>query len=241
MKKDLWFSLYSRSKPYTLEAEPYYDPTQFAWTSAFSSLLPEIEKELTIFLEKKNFLGYFNTAMVEQVNTWKTIPIKTWTINHVKNQAHFPSVVQLIQKYPELTSISFSLLEPHGKIKRHHGDTNGIFRCHLGIEIPAQLPGCGFEVSGVQTSWEKGKWLIFLDAHQHSAWNNTDQQRIIMIVDVVRPEFATKKNYIASTVLMALFLQRLPKLIRFFLAPFGFILRLFVLFGIRLSNLLRLF
>ena len=60
----------------------------------------------------------------------------------------------------------------------------------------------------------------FCDAHAHSAWNHTSRRRLILIVDVVRPEFAHRKDSIcrhvlSSTVLQALYqrsavLTRLP-------------------------------
>jgi beta-hydroxylase len=36
-------------------------------------------------------------------------------------------------------------------------------------------------------SWEQGKVLIFDDAYEHEAWNETAEQRVVLFVDFVKP------------------------------------------------------
>ena len=100
-----------------------------------------------------------------------------------------------------------SRLEPHTQIKEHHGETNAIMRCHFGIEIPAGLPDCGMKVANEEREWQEGKWLFFNDAQHHTAWNNSDKRRILLIIDVIRPEFLSRKNYICARVLAGHFLN----------------------------------
>ena len=49
---------------------------------------------------------------------------------------------------------------------------------------------------------------MFVDANNHEAINLTDKDRFIFLFDVIRPEFKSRKNYICSTVLTSLFLQK---------------------------------
>ena len=35
--------------------------------------------------------------------------------------------------------------------------------------------------------WREGKILIFDDAFEHEAWNHTDQTRVVLFVDFVKP------------------------------------------------------
>jgi ornithine lipid ester-linked acyl 2-hydroxylase len=73
-------------------------------------------------------------------------------------------------------------------------------RCHLGIEVPAGLPDCGLQAGTEQQAWGEGKWLFFNDAFKHSAWNNTDKRRIVIIMDVIRPEFLYKTKSICANI-----------------------------------------
>ena len=57
--------------------------------------------------------------------------------------------------------------------------------CHLPLVVP---PGCGFRVGNETREWEPGKLLIFDDTIEHEAWNDSSEDRIILIFDVWRPE-----------------------------------------------------
>jgi aspartyl/asparaginyl beta-hydroxylase (cupin superfamily) len=60
-------------------------------------------------------------------------------------------------------------------------------RCHLGIDVPA---GCGIRVGGVERSWERGRCIVFDDSFPHEAWNESDEPRIVLIVDVWHPDLS---------------------------------------------------
>jgi len=184
--------------------------------------------------------------MVSRENSWKTIPLRTWGIQQFKNQKHFPITYSIIKKYPEITSCSFNLLEANSKIHLHCGDTNTIYRCHLGLEIPAGLPECAFKVKEEIRPWENGKWLIFMDAYQHEAYNNSSKDRFIFVLDVVRDEFKSERKKICATVVTSLFLQKrwqkyafLKKLSPSSIKLTATCLRPLVQLSITLSNLIK--
>lgn len=204
----LWFSIFDFSFNYKGN-EPSFIPTEsFDWAKELSANAGIIKDELLRYLEKNNLESYFNSSMVAKKDSWKTIALKTWSIELYKNQKEFPFTTALLNKYPQIISASFNLLEPESSILPHCGDTNAIYRCHMGLEIPAPLPHCGFKVKNESHSWEYSKWLVFMDAYQHEAWNNTKKPRYIFLMDVLRDEFSTKKNRVVSTVLTSLFLQK---------------------------------
>lgn len=205
--KKLWFSLYDLSFDYKGD-EPSFIEDSFSWSKDFEENHQEIKQELYRFLENNQLQTYFNRHMVNSQAIWKTVSLRWWTIEFFKNQKQFPKTMAIVSKYPEIISISFNQLEAKGEIVPHCGDTNAIFRCHLGLEIPAKLPECGFRVKEEVRPWEEGKWLIFSDANRHEAFNKSDKRRIIMVIDVLRDEFQPKKNLIFSTVLSSLFLQK---------------------------------
>ncbi|MCE3278186.1 MAG: hypothetical protein K0S44_377 [Bacteroidetes bacterium] len=204
----LWFSIYDFSFNYPENEPAFISPENFSWAEELASNSKNIQLELQEYLIKHKLANYFNTSMVNKKGSWKTIALKTWSVELFKNQKQFPFTTSLINKYPNIISASFNLLEPAAKILPHCGDTNAIYRCHLGIEIPAGLPEVGFKVKDEIRAWENGKWLVFIDAYKHEAWNNTDKARYIFLIDVMRDEFADKKKLVCSTVLTSLFLQK---------------------------------
>jgi ornithine lipid ester-linked acyl 2-hydroxylase len=210
----LWFSFFGGE--YT-EAITYYDKSRFDWTHLLESNWPVIKEEMEEFLEKNRhrLVPYFNKEMVSAPKKWKALSFMFWTLRFTENASQCPRTMTLLQQVPGIVSASISLLEPHTQIKPHRGDTNGIIRCHLGLAVPASLPHSGFQAGDEQRSWEEGRLLLFNDAARHHAWNDTDRIRVILLLDVIRPEFISKKNFICRTVLAALLWQYLSQKMKF--------------------------
>lgn len=239
-----WFSIFDFSFDYKGAEPPFASLQGFGWAAETEQHYAEIKKELNAYLSAHSLQSYFNASMVAKKDSWKTISLKTWDIELFKVQKHFPYLSSVLKRYPEIVSASFSLLEPNSTILPHCGDTNAIYRCHFGIEVPAGLPGCGLKVKGEDKAWEEGKWFAFMDAYRHEAWNNTDKARLVFIIDVMRPEFVSERKYVCSTVRTSLFLQRRVKDITskpVFIKISATILRPFIRMGIATANLLKFY
>ena len=204
----LWFSIFDRSD-YNRDEPCFFNPDDYSFSKVITDNYDIISGELTAYLQQHELEGYFNTTMVANENTWKTISLKWWGMEIYKHHKYFPKTQQIINSIPGLVSASFNLLEPKGHIIPHCGDTNGIFRCHLGLNVPGKIPDCGFRVKDEWRSWGDGELLVFVDANNHEAINNTNQNRYIFLFDVVRPEFISKKRSISAVVLTGLFLQKM--------------------------------
>ena len=204
---NLWFNYWD--PPYINSEPSFFNSEEFPWAVDLEKNWTLYEKEiLTLISNKENeFKPYFTSKRDTGSGGWKTISLMTWGIKVPGNLNQCPQIKKLILSNPVWLSASINLLEPHTTIAEHSGDTNAIFRCHIGIEIPAKLPVCGFRVKDDSRSWEKGKALIFLDANPHSAWNNSDSKRIIFLFDILRSEFSKKKNGISIRVRSFLLLQ----------------------------------
>lgn len=205
----LWFSIFDE-KQYNGPEQAFYDAASFEWASTILNHAQDITAELhKVAIDDGMFNAYFNKALTNREGGWTTIDLKFWTINNCRHQKHFPKTMQVINSIPQLVSASFNKLKAGAEIQAHNGDTNGIFRCHLGIVIPGVLPEAGFEVNNERKSWEQGGLLIFCDANLHRAWNHTQNDRYIFLFDIVRPEYAKKRSKMIGTVVSALFLQKI--------------------------------
>jgi len=202
-KSSIWYA--SSMRPYA-ENEPwFYDTNNYSHLVDIENHWAALKDEIHNFIKEKDSKFLSSKPLYENIdlnNGWSAIIFLFWGMkisNEFKRKC--PKTMQYLNKIPGLVSLSLSQLAPASALAEHTGDTNAILRCHLGIDIPAGLPNCGFTVNGEERSWEEGKWIIFNDAYRHSARNNTDKRRIILIMDFIKPEFIHKKNIICAFIL----------------------------------------
>lgn len=243
-----WFNIYNIHLEYDGPEEPFADPEQFPWTKEFEKNSDAIYNELKQYIKKNVLEGYFITSMVSRKNSWRTISLRTWGIEQYNHQVHFPVTYSLIKKHTQIVSASFNLLEANSKIHPHSGDTNAIYRCHLGLDVPAPAPLCALKVKDEVRGWQNGKWLMFIDAFVHEAYNNAPADRYIFVVDIIRDEYISQKRKICSTVITSLFLQKRWQKYSFLknLSPSSIkftaqLLRPVVQLSIRLVNVLKIY
>ena len=92
---------------------------------------------------------------------------------------------------PMLVNAGFSLMLPRTHITPHHGYTQTVLRTHLGLVVPrASIDRLALRVGREVCTWQEGAWLLFDDTQEHEAWNQTDQLRIVLLMDLVRGQRA---------------------------------------------------
>ncbi|CAN5337983.1 hypothetical protein BH10BAC1_BH10BAC1_10440 [soil metagenome] len=223
----IWYAY--RGKPYTGDFPPFYDVRDFEWTKLIQENYPVIQKEIEEYIQQQTnlFQPYFNSTLVEKLKSWKTSNFIFWSKKVKENCSKIPKTVQLFQQIPGLTSLGISVLEADAHIKPHHGDTNAIIRCHLGLKIPAKEPTTAIKVGEITKGWTEGELLLFCDAWMHEAWNKADQPRYVLIFDVIHPHYLLQKKNICANVRSWLDLQKVyenqefirksPKILKIFL------------------------
>jgi len=188
----------------------YFDNTGWSWITDGEKQFSVFRDEIESLITKKTGVvePYFHTSLVQQ-GKWEVVNFIFWSKRNQENCSACPQLTKWLDTIPGITTAGVSRLSPGAEIKPHIGDTNMIARCHLGLIIPAGLPLCGIQVNGEERAWQEGKFTVFCDAYEHSAWNKTDSYRYVLIVDVVLPRFAHKKKQIAANVQSFLKLQEL--------------------------------
>ncbi|CAG5079128.1 hypothetical protein CRYO30217_00865 [Parvicella tangerina] len=214
--------------PYSGDEPNYFDENEYDWARDIAAQKEQIKKELLAILKERDgkLIPYYSDAVSTDGSQWATLGFKTWGIDVPFNLNKAPSIKNILDKYPQILSASFNILKAGADLSRHSGDTNAIFRCHLGIDIPGELPEIGFEVNGEQKSWKEGEILIFLDAKEHLGWNHTNGDRLIFLFDVLREEFLEHEFEICINVRSFLLLQWLGGKIKGFLSAPKFIHRI---------------
>lgn len=201
----IWFSFIENGA--YIGSEPnFFDISEQPWFEELQKAFPAIKSEFQN-ANKDIFIPYYNQTFANEPENWKIMPLIFWRKPNLKNLEHFPTTTQVIKNIPFITSCAISKLKANSKIKPHTGDSNVMFRIHFPLIVPSALPNCGFRVKDKTVPWEEGVPIAFCDAHLHEAWNETEKDRIILILDVIRPEFASKTDLIVAKMRNALFFQ----------------------------------
>lgn len=102
-----------------------------------------------------------------------------------QNCRRCPQTIELLSGVPNLVSAGFSNLTAGAFIGAHTGYTKTVIRCHLGLIVPED---CAIRVGEETRSWKQGSTLAFDDTYEHEAWNRSDTDRIVMLLDFERPQ-----------------------------------------------------
>ena len=78
-------------------------------------------------------------------------------------------------------------MAPRYHIPPHRGVTKGVIRTHLGLIIPKAREHCYIRVGDQIRHWEEGQCLVLDDTYDHEVRNDTDEQRVVLFLDVDRP------------------------------------------------------
>ncbi len=215
----IWYAY--NGKKFAGTNPPFYDLKGIPWYDKLNADLPGIREKVLAFLKKEglNKQEYFHTDRVEGAS-WNIVSFMYWGLRNEKVINIGKDIFEYFNNIPGLISMTASILQPKTRIKGHDGDTDAIYRVHIPIYIPAQLPDCGLTVAGVTRPWMEDEITVFCDAYFHEAWNMTEEPRIVLIVDIVREEFLPQTEEITANVLSSIlyeefffkykFMNRLP-------------------------------
>jgi hypothetical protein len=64
--------------------------------------------------------------------------------------------------------------------------SNAYLRYHLALRVPENNPPT-MRVKDTIHRWEEGKSIVFDDSLEHEVYNKSDQTRVVLIVDFLRP------------------------------------------------------
>lgn len=212
MSQKLWFSLLHQ-RPYNGSEPSFPNVSKIKGIAELEGQNKVVFDELQNYLQKFSLESQFNITMVEKPKTWKVRSLRVWGVEMYDIQKHFPKTLKLLSGIDGVINIGFNLLEPNSAIKPHCGDTNAAIRCHLGLLIPEENDSCAIKVNGEIRNWQQGKVIGFMDAYDHEAWNKTDRKRIILLFDVLKPDYIDKKNKIGGVVISSLYIQQIANYI----------------------------
>jgi ornithine lipid ester-linked acyl 2-hydroxylase len=175
-----------------VETTPLIDPAQFPWTRTLEENYLTIRHELEDVLSFRARIPAFHTISKDQRSItsddrWRTYFLFGMGYKAERNCARCPETTRLIEQVPGMRTAFFSILEAGKHIPAHRGLYKGFLRYHLGLVVPEPPGACRMRVADHIVHWEEGKSVMFDDTYQHEVWNETNQVRVVLFMDVVRP------------------------------------------------------
>jgi len=171
---------------------PFIDTNELAWINQLEDNWEAINKELTSVLTQPERLPNFQDISKDQSNIskddkWKTFFLYGYGFKMPENCERCPETTRLVESIPNMMTAFFSILAPGKHIPPHRGPYKGLIRCHLALKVPEPKENCWIKVGDETSHWEEGKCIVFDDTYVHQVQNDTEGQRVVLFLDIVRP------------------------------------------------------
>lgn len=124
---------------------------------------------------------------IAQNAAWKSFFFEGYSYKSIPNRARCPRTAALIDQVPNVVVAFFSIFEPGTHLKDHYGVTKAMLNVHLGLLVPEGPNRCEIRIRDEFRTWKPGEFLIFDETFNHEAWNESDQPRVVLFLQVMRP------------------------------------------------------
>lgn len=170
----------------------FFDKDDFPWVKDLEDNWKVIRAELDEVLKERAMLPSFQDISKDQISIskddkWKTYFFFGYGFKSEFNCAQCPETTKILERLPGMKSAMFSILAPGKHIPAHRGPYKGVLRCHLGLQVPEPREQVRIRVGNDIRNWAEGECMVFDDTFEHEVWNDTDGQRVVLFIDVVRP------------------------------------------------------
>jgi aspartate beta-hydroxylase len=191
-----------------LPADEFLDRRLFPWFAALETKTADIRAEALALIAAttEGLRPYVRLDPGTPENKWSALDGSLdwgacflWEYG-VRNDAvcaRCPATAAAIEAIPQnrvpgrAPSAFFSILKAGAHIPPHTGVTNTRTIIHLPLVVP---PDCSFRVGGETRKWIDGQAFAFDDTIEHEAWNRSNQQRIVLILDVWNPHLTVDEQ-----------------------------------------------
>ncbi|MDE0063048.1 MAG: aspartyl/asparaginyl beta-hydroxylase domain-containing protein [Gammaproteobacteria bacterium] len=194
-----WFGFYVRPPVHWFLARfsevgnpPVFERSVFDWVERLEDQWEALRDEALAVLERPADLPPLREVSPDHVRIatdekWKVFFLIGYGYEVKANTARCPVTGAAVKSVPGLISAFFSVHGPGTHLPSHYGPTNGMITCHLGLIVPRDGQACRIAIDGKDYCWEEGKCLIFDDTYNHEVWNDTNENRVVLLMHVERP------------------------------------------------------
>ena len=170
----------------------FFPVERFPWIQHVEENWTVIREELERVLDDHAGLANFQDISKDQIeitddDRWKTFFLYGYGFKAKLGVEMCPRTAALMEQIPGMKTAMFSILSPRKHILDHRGPYKGVLRYHLGLIVPSDAEACRIRVGNDIRHWQEGKSMVFDDTFNHEVWNDTDETRVVLFVDVLRP------------------------------------------------------
>ena len=193
-------SYFIRTPPYLDRAVYFPNHTMFEHPDTFTKIKQEVEYMLNKTNSGNNlpmthdsyggenqYIGSDIKVVQGVKRAWRLLNVKVGNMYSEDALQHFPVLVGLLNNLPEVQSCVVSVLEPGIQIPIHVGYYKGIMRYMIPTHIPKDRENVYLCVNGTKYHWKEGEGVLWDDTYPHKVYNNTNEVRVLIYMDVVRP------------------------------------------------------
>jgi aspartyl/asparaginyl beta-hydroxylase (cupin superfamily) len=170
----------------------FFPLERFPWVEQIERNWEVIRDEAAVLLEDHAALANFQDISKDQIeitddDRWKTFFLYGYGFEAKLGVEMCPRTAALMREIPGMKTAMISILSPRKHILDHRGPYKGVLRYHLGLIVPQDATRCRIRVGEDIRHWEAGKSMVFDDTFNHEVWNDTNETRVVLFVDVLRP------------------------------------------------------
>ena len=170
----------------------FFPLERFPWVKHIDDNLEVIRDEARALLADRDALANFQDISKDQIeitddDRWKTFFIYGYGFEAKLGVEMCPRTAKLMREIPGMKTAMISILSPRKHILDHRGPYKGVLRYHLGLIVPEDAESCRIRVGEDIRHWEEGSSMVFDDTFNHEVWNDTDETRVVLFVDFMRP------------------------------------------------------
>jgi hypothetical protein len=183
-----------------LETRELHDSRLFPWVAGLEASFPVIQEEFNRLANTEDSGSGFSPVYRGQTSKGEWAASFLWTFGkQVEETCRLcPETTRLLSAIPgvaEFGTTLYSALAPHTQIAPHYGYSNAKLRCQLPIRVPGR---CKLKVGEHEIEQREGKCIVFDDSFLHSAWNDSDEARFVLVFDFYHPDLAPEEvQYLA--------------------------------------------
>lgn len=122
-----------------------------------------------------------------KTKAWRVINIKAGDQYSEVAHKYFPSLVRILRSVPQIETCAISVLQEGVHIPIHVGYYKGIMRYMIPIVVPKDRENVFLCVNELKYDWTEGVGVLWDDTYPHKVYNNTNEIRVVIYMDVVRP------------------------------------------------------
>jgi aspartate beta-hydroxylase len=200
-------------------SQPYYPHWRFPWQAELEANTALIRDELlTVLSQPQDLESFLQTDSPQdaadllrssstQQPAWDAYFFHRHGERYDVHATRCPQTAALLDALPlahvreHSPETLYSVLRPGTHILPHRGVTNTRLVTHLPLIVPRD---CALRVGGEIHEWKEGRCVTFDDTYTHEAWNNSDETRVVLILDTWNPDLSEAERAAVSDLVGAI-------------------------------------